>query len=171
MNGLSNGKLASILILLNKHKNWFFSRKIQTTNHPPLFFNENIIPKTTHQKDLEIFLDSKLNFSEHLKTIFQKTNKTIGLLWKLQTLLPRAPLITIYKSFIRPHLDYGDMIYDQTFKMSFIFTFSTSLFLLHVWCYCFFFYLFCLNLFLFCFFLWIFIHAWPLLVLCYCVNV
>ena len=56
-----------------------------------------------------MFLDSKLNFSEHLKTI--------GLLRKLQTLLPRAPLITIYKLFIRPHLDYGDMIYDQTFNM------------------------------------------------------
>ena len=66
-----------------------------------------------------MFLDSKLNFSEHLKTIFQKTNKTIGVLRKLQTLLLRAPLITIYKSFIRPHLDYGDMIYDQTFNMSF----------------------------------------------------
>ena len=66
-----------------------------------------------------MFLDSKLNFSEYLKTILQKTNKTIRLLRKLQTLLPRAPLITIYKSFIRPHLDYGDMIYDQTFNMSF----------------------------------------------------
>ena len=53
------------------------------------------------------------------ETIFQKTNKTIGLLCKVQTLLPRAPLIKIYKSFIRPHLDYGDMIYDQTFNMSF----------------------------------------------------
>ena len=96
-----------------------FSRKVQTTNHPPLFFNENVVPKTTLQKHLGMFLDSKLNFSEHLKTIFQKTNKTIGLLRKLQTLLPRAPLITIYKSFIRSHLDYGDMIYDQTFSMSF----------------------------------------------------
>ena len=57
--------------------------------------------------------------SEHLKTIFRKTNKTIGLLYKLQSLLPRAPLITIYKSFIRSHLDYGDMIYDQTFNLSF----------------------------------------------------
>ena len=96
-----------------------FSRKVQTTNHPSLFFNENVVPKTTLQKHLGMFLDSKLNFSEHLKTIFQKTNKTIGLLRKLQTLLPRAPLITIYKSFIRPHLDYGDMIYDQTFNMLF----------------------------------------------------
>ena len=96
-----------------------FSHKVQTTNHPLLFFIENVIPKTTLQKHLGMFLDSKLNFSEHLKTILQKTNKTIGLLRKLQTLLPRAPLITIYKSFIRPHLDYGDMIYDQTFNMSF----------------------------------------------------
>ena len=64
-------------------------------------------------------VDSKLYFSEHLKTIFRKTNKTIGLLRKLQIHLPRAPLITIYKSFIRPHLDYGDMIYDQTFNISF----------------------------------------------------
>ena len=49
-----------------------FSSKVQTTNHPPLYFNENVIPKTTLQKHLGIFLDSKLNFSEHLKTIFQK---------------------------------------------------------------------------------------------------
>ena len=66
-----------------------------------------------------MFLDNKLNFSEQLKTVFQKTNKTIRLLLELQILLRRAPLITIYKPFIRPNLDYGDMIYDQTFNMSF----------------------------------------------------
>ena len=41
-----------------------FSSKVQTANHPPLYFNENVIPKTTLQKHLGIFLDSKLNFSE-----------------------------------------------------------------------------------------------------------
>ena len=97
----------------------FFSRKVQTTNYPPLIFNQNVIPQTTLQKHLGMYLDSKLNFSEHLKTIFQKTDKTIGLLRKLQTLLLRTHLIAIYKSFIRPQLNYGDMIYDQTFNMSF----------------------------------------------------
>ena len=92
---------------------------MQTTNYPPLLFNENVVSKTTLQKHAVMFLDSKLNFGKHLKTIFQKTNKTIGLFRKLQTLLPRAPLITIYKSFIRPRLDYGDITYDQTFNMSF----------------------------------------------------
>ena len=44
-----------------------FFRKVQTANHPSLFFNENVVPKTTLQKHLGKFLDSKLNFSEHLK--------------------------------------------------------------------------------------------------------
>ena len=48
-----------------------------------------------------------------------KVNKTIGLLRKLQSILPREPLLTIYKSFVRPHLDYGDVIYDQYYNNSF----------------------------------------------------
>ena len=66
-----------------------------------------------------MLLDTKLNFGEHLKTIFQKINKNIGVLRKFETLPLKTPLIIIYKSFIRRHLDYGDMIYDQTFNMSF----------------------------------------------------
>ena len=31
----------------------------------------------------------------------------------MNLLLPRSSLLTIYKSFVRPHLDYGDVIYDQ----------------------------------------------------------
>ena len=39
--------------------------------------------------------------------------KGIGLLRKLQSILTRTSLLIIYKSFIRPHLDYGDLVYDQ----------------------------------------------------------
>ena len=34
-------------------------------------------------------------------------------------ILPRQSLVTIYKSSIGPHLDYGDIIFDQVFKKSF----------------------------------------------------
>ena len=37
----------------------------------------------------------------------------IGLLRKLQAILTRTSLLTIYKLSIRPHLDYGDVVYDQ----------------------------------------------------------
>ena len=60
-----------------------------------------------------MILDTKLDFSLHLKNEQNKINITIGLLCKLQDTLPRTWLITIFKSFIRSHLDYGDMIYDH----------------------------------------------------------
>ena len=31
----------------------------------------------------------------------------------MNLLLPRSSLLTVYKSFARPHLDYGNIIYDQ----------------------------------------------------------
>ena len=45
-----------------------------------------------------------------------KVNKTIELLRKLQNILPREPLLIIYKSFVRPCLDYGDVIYKQHYN-------------------------------------------------------
>ena len=33
--------------------------------------------------------------------------------------LPRPALMTIYKAFVRPHLDYGDVIYDEAYNKSF----------------------------------------------------
>ena len=41
--------------------------------------------------------------------------KKIGLLRRLHHMLPRSSLLTIYESFIRPHLGFGDIIYDQTY--------------------------------------------------------
>ena len=43
----------------------------------------------------------------------------MGLTRKFQPILPRFSLLTIYKNFVRPHLDYEDMIYDQTYNAPF----------------------------------------------------
>ena len=59
-------------------------------------------------------LDTKLDFSLHLKNVQNKVNRTIG----LQDTLPRTLLTTVFRSFIRPHPDYGDIIYDQAFSTS-----------------------------------------------------
>ena len=66
-----------------------------------------------------MFLDTKLNFQGHLKSILNKVNKTIGLLRKLHNTLPRLPLLAIHKPFIRPHIDYGEIIYDVAYNVSF----------------------------------------------------
>ena len=82
-------------------------------------FNNSIVNVTTIHKHSGMIFDSKLNFDEHLKSVLKKISKTVGLLRKFQGILPRTSLITIYKLFARPHLDYGDTIYDQTFNESF----------------------------------------------------
>ena len=77
-----------------------FSRKLRNVSYPPLVFNKGNVSSYKSQKHLAILLDSKLTFEEHCKTVLDKTNKTIGLLQKLQSLLPRAALTTIYKAFV-----------------------------------------------------------------------
>ena len=84
-----------------------FSRKTKKTSHPSLRFNNSIVSLTQYQKHLGIFLDAQL------KVITTRVNKTIGMLWKLQIALPRLVSMAIYKTFVRSHLDHGDIIYDE----------------------------------------------------------
>ena len=72
------------------------------------------------QKHLDLYLDNQLNFQHHIKEKISKANKGIGLFKGLSLYLPHAFLLSIYTAFVRPHLDYADMIYDRpnndTFK-------------------------------------------------------
>ena len=66
-----------------------------------------------------MFQDTKFSFLDHLKIVFEKTNKTKEFLRKVQLVLPRSSLLIIYKSFVRLHLDYGDTIYEQACNTAF----------------------------------------------------
>ena len=59
-----------------------------------------------------MILNSKLSYENHRQSVFSRVNKTIGLLRTSQPTVLRKS-VTIYKSFIRPDLNYGDVIYDQ----------------------------------------------------------
>ena len=49
----------------------------------------------------------------------KKGNRTIGVLRQLQNVLPRITLVTIYKAFVRSHLYYEDILYDQALNNNF----------------------------------------------------
>ena len=66
-----------------------------------------------------MILDEKLSFKQHLHEKISKAMKVVGTIKKLNSVLSRFSLLTIYKSFARPHLDYGDVIYDQPNNQSF----------------------------------------------------
>ena len=122
---------------LNKIKNWaiqwkmnfnpdpsklaqevIFSKKLQKTNHSQVYFNHNSIKQVPSQKHLGMYLDTKSNFQEHLNNVLSKVNKTIGYCVSSK-LFSHYSLVTVYKAFIRAHLDYGEIIYDQSYNETF----------------------------------------------------
>ena len=70
------------------------------------------------QKHLDLYLDERLNFSYHIKEKISKACKGIGVI-KLHYILTRYSLLTVYKSFVKPHLDYFHIIYDQPNNQAF----------------------------------------------------
>ena len=90
-----------------------FSRKKNDAGHPSLYFNDARIQQRSVHKHLGLFLDEKLLFLEHIDVKIKKATEGVNLMRKPNLLLPRSPLLTVNKCFIRPHLDYGDVIYDQ----------------------------------------------------------
>ena len=102
VSGLSSGKW-----FLTDSRS-YLSRKMKKMPHPSLVFNNN-----------NVLQAAWWTFDKHLNNVLNNVNKTVGLLGKLQNLLSRLTLITIYKAFVRPHLHYGDILYDQTDNSSF----------------------------------------------------
>ena len=62
-------------------------------------------------KHLGVVLDSNINFKTDIYQKVEKYNKIIGLIRWLSVNLPCDASLTIYKSLIRLHLDYGDILY------------------------------------------------------------
>ena len=90
-----------------------FSRKTVKVSHPSITCNNVPIAHTTCQKHLGLYLDEKLSFYDYINAKISEANKGIEIIKRLSNTLPRNCLLTIYKSFIRPHIDYCDIIYDQ----------------------------------------------------------
>ena len=72
-----------------------FSRKKSSKPCPSLYFNDNPVHQVQLHKHLGLFLDQKLSFDEHIQCILTKAHKIIGMIRKLQQIIPRAALLTI----------------------------------------------------------------------------
>ena len=81
-----------------------FSRKRQIQSHPTL----SLVERSTYHKHLGVILDEKLNFKEHINSAISKVKKGISVIKKLRHTLLQKSLLTIYKVFLRPLIDYGD---------------------------------------------------------------
>ena len=63
-----------------------------------------------HTKHLGVYLDSRLNFSKHIREAILKAFNGLSILKILSKYVDRSVLNMSYKLYVRPHLDYGDVI-------------------------------------------------------------
>ena len=91
----------------------YFSRKQNQDSPLPLNFNDNTVQTVEVHKRLGLSLDKKLDFNIHIDNKINKCSKIIGIMKRLSLSISRDSLLTIYKMFVRPHLDYADIIYDK----------------------------------------------------------
>ena len=71
------------------------------------------------QKHLGLVIDQHLNFNDYIQSEMTKCYKMVDVIKRLSVNIPCDALLRIYKSFIRPRLDYGDTIYDKPNNESF----------------------------------------------------
>ena len=88
-----------------------FSCKSKKSNHPDLTFNGIPIAREPYTKHLGVYLDTRLNFSKHIKEKVSIAMRGIALLKLLSKYVNRNVLALSYKMYIRPNLDYGDVTY------------------------------------------------------------
>ena len=88
-----------------------FSVKKNKPIHPDLHFNGIPVAREDYTKHLGVYLDSRLNFSKHITESVRKATKGLSLLKYLSKYVSRKVLDMSYKLYVRPHLDYGDVIY------------------------------------------------------------
>jgi hypothetical protein len=80
-------------------------------DYPDLALDDQIIEKVTSHKHLGVTLSNDLGWKSHVYNIAKKAYNCIGILRPLKMKLDRRSLETLYKSFIRPVLEYADILW------------------------------------------------------------
>ena len=79
---------------------------------PTLTFGGDPIPVHDEHTHLGITFSTDLRFHKHINRICQKVNKMLSPPYNISKYIPRQTLDQIYKTYVRPHFDYCDTIYD-----------------------------------------------------------
>ena len=78
-----------------------------------MHFNQAEVPVVKEHKHLGMILDFKLDFSAHVKEAIVKARRGTGMIRYMAKYVSRDVRGPIYKLYVRPHLDYGDIIYHK----------------------------------------------------------
>ena len=98
-----------------KTKTLLISNKGTVDDHPNLVLQGQVIESVPGHKHLGIVLSHNLRWNAHINDIVAKCTKKINMMKKFKFELDRKSLETIYFSFIRPTMEYGDSLFAGTY--------------------------------------------------------
>ena len=78
--------------------------------------NPYTLEKTELEKDLGVYIDSKLKFTQHCQEKVNKANKILGYIRHTFKHLNKDTFLLLYKSLIRPHLEFASCIWSPKQK-------------------------------------------------------
>ncbi|MEW8548773.1 MAG: hypothetical protein AB2693_35180, partial [Candidatus Thiodiazotropha sp.] len=96
-----------------KSESVIFSRKHVKPYHPSVSLNQKQIIEVASHKHLGLVFSNDCSWHEHLEYIKAKAWSRINIMRRLKFKLDRRSLQTIYFSFIRPLLEYADVVWDN----------------------------------------------------------
>ena len=76
----------------------------------------NALEPIREEKDLGVTVDADLKFHSHTTRVVNKANRILGMIKKSFVSLDAISLPVLYKAFIRPHLEYGNVIWGPHFR-------------------------------------------------------
>ena len=80
-------------------------------DHPKIYFNDIEVKTVNDHKHLGLILDSKLSSISHINKKISKAHKGLGIIKSLSRFLSVKTLDLICKLYIRPHLDFCDVVF------------------------------------------------------------
>ena len=89
------------------------SRKINRPLHPPLYMQNQQITEVESYNHLGFYFSNNLTWHDQINYILEKAWRRINVMRKLKFRLDRKSLEVIYTAFIRPVLEYGDVVWDN----------------------------------------------------------
>ena len=69
-----------------------------------------------YEKDLGVYVQDNLKFDKHISLTVNRANRLVGLIKRAFSYLDEETLLVLYKTLIRPILDYGNLIWFPTLK-------------------------------------------------------
>jgi hypothetical protein len=100
---------------IKKTKFIMFHNKNKDITHliPNIMINNIEVERVKTFNFLGIDIDEYLSWNSHVDKICTKVSKTVGILCKLEHVLPVYILKTLYNSLILPHLTYGVLLWGR----------------------------------------------------------